>query len=235
MADDVTGRYRPPSSRQGAWGVVIGLIALLVLAAVILLATLWSGATLSSDATALARVDLQPFAGHLVSARATTANGRPIPLATSHGRLTPLVPVAAGQRLAVTVVVKRPGWLGWALGSTRTEHLTVYAPVAHVVSRWLTVARGSPVRIAFTTPITAVAYGRARQSFASPQRSVALLNPSPAGSIEVAAAVRPWEQLGAAIPVSWFPVTSTAAVVSAPAPDSELASTDAIRLTFSRP
>jgi peptidoglycan hydrolase-like protein with peptidoglycan-binding domain len=232
---DATGLYRPPSSRQGAWGVVIGLIALLVLAAVILLATLWSGATLSGDPTALARVDLQPFAGHLVSARATTADGRPIPLATSHGRLTPLAPVAAGQRLSVTVVVKRPGWLGWALGSTRTEHLTVYAPVAHVASRWLTVASGSPVRISFASPITAIAYGSERQTFATPQRSVALLNQAPAGSIEVAAAVRPWERLGAPIPVSWFPATRTAAVVSSPAPDTELASTDAIRLTFSRP
>ena len=46
----------------------------------------------------------------------------------------------------MNVEVRRPGWLGWALGSERHEQLTLRAPVAHVTERWMTVPTGSPVQ-----------------------------------------------------------------------------------------
>ena len=227
------------SSRPGRWGVLLGLVALLAVVAVLAVGALDSGATLAGDPNALARVQLDSFAGRLVSAQARDSAGKVVPLAIHDDRLTPRSPVAAGERLLVTAVVRRPGWLGWAVGATTTEHLTVYTPVAHVSSRWLTVAPGAPLRVAFDQPVSAVAYGPAghlaRQALPSPQRSVALLAQASSGSVQVAAAARDWEALGAPVSVSWFPATLAGAVVASPRPGTQLSAASQIRLTFSAP
>ena len=219
--------------------MLLGLVALLAVVAVVAVGVLDSGATLTGDPSALARVRLDPFAGHLVSAQARDGAGKVVPLAIHDGRLTPRSPVAAGERLSVSAVVRRPGWLGWAVGATTTVHLTVYTPVAHVSSRWLTVAPGSPLRVSFDQPVSAVAYGPAGhlvpQALPSPQRSVALLTSASSGSVEVAAAARTWEALGAPANVSWFPATLAGAVVASPRPGTQLGAASQIRLTFSAP
>jgi peptidoglycan hydrolase-like protein with peptidoglycan-binding domain len=56
---------------------------------------------------------------------------------------------------------------------------------------------------------------------------------TPAGSIEVAAAVRPWEKLSKPAMITWFPPSSSAVVVANPAPGSQLTPATKIRLTFS--
>ena len=56
----------------------------------------------------------------------------------------------------MSVVVRRPGWESWALGATRRQTLTVRAPVATIGNRWVTVARGAPVRVRFDTPVDRV-------------------------------------------------------------------------------
>ena len=83
----------------------------------------WSGATLAEDNVALAKVEVQPLGGSLVSAKAFGPNGRRIPLAVNGGRLLPRKKLKPGEVVTVEVVVRRPGWLGWALGKTRTERL----------------------------------------------------------------------------------------------------------------
>jgi len=35
----------------------------------------------------------------------------------------------SGEQVSVDVEVRRPGWLGWALGSKRNEQLTLRAPL----------------------------------------------------------------------------------------------------------
>ena len=119
-----------PPARRGAWGVLLGLVALVALAAMVLIVALWSGVSISADPVALARLELQPFAGTIARATATGPGGRAIPLAVHNGRLTPLVPVPAGELISVDVIVRRPSWLRWALGGPRTERLTVRAPTA---------------------------------------------------------------------------------------------------------
>ena len=222
--------------------MLFAFLALVVIAAAALVLTLWSGVTLSTDPTALARLETQPFAGSLDSAVARGPDGRLIPLAVANGRLTPLAPVRAGEVISVDVTVRRPGIVAWALGSTRTEHLTVRAPVAHLIANWLTVSPGTPVRVSFDQPVRAVAYGSdghlVRQPLAGPQRTVTVIGQSAAGSIEVAAAVRPWEQLSAPVTVSWFPPPATSASAVAivrPAPGSRIAPDATIRITLSRP
>jgi len=213
-------------------------VALLgVLAAVLA----WSGATLAADATALARVDVQPFGGTLERTRAFGPDGRRIPLALRGGRLTPRLRLTPGERVSVEVVVRRPGWLGWALGREHRERRTVRAPVAHVSERWLTVPPGSVVRVEFDRSVSAVAYGSRghlrRRTLDGVRRSLALAlgHRAAAGTVEVAAAARPWERLGSPVAVSWFPPARRPVAVSSPAPGARLAPAAPIRLTFSKP
>lgn len=220
--------------RRLVWATLGPLVAVVV--GVALAVVLWSGAALHTDPTALARVDLQPFAGKLVRATATGAGGRPIALSRDGKRLTPSTQVAPGEVVSVDVVVKRPGWIAWALGKTRRERLTVTAPVAHVADRWLTAPPGRPVTVRFDRPVDAVAYG-VRDLVRHPARgsSVLVTTPAPAGSMRVAAAPRSWEGVGDPVRVSWFPPAHEAVALVTPAPGAKIAPTATLRLTFSRP
>jgi hypothetical protein len=213
-----------------------GLVGVIVVVFVVAVAV-WSGATLQTDPTALARVSLQPLAGSLEQASATGRDGKAIPLSVAGGRLTPLIEISPGETVSVDVVIRRPGLLSWALGKTRREQLTFTAPVAHVADPWVTVATGSPVTVTFDTPVTAVAYGAAghlqRQTLGGAERSLSIGPRSAAGSIEVAAAIRPWEKLSRPATISWFPQSSSAVMVVSPAPGSTLLPASKIRLTFS--
>ena len=155
-------RARPPRRRRRRT-VLRVFLALLALAVVVVIALAagvvwWSGATLAGDPSELARLELQPLAGSLVSATASGPAGAKIPVAVVHGRLVPKAVVDPGVRVRVEVVVRRPGWLGWAIGRTRHEQLTVRTPVAHVTNRWLTVRHGAPLRVRFAAGVDRVAY-----------------------------------------------------------------------------
>jgi peptidoglycan hydrolase-like protein with peptidoglycan-binding domain len=203
------------------------------LAAVAGAAAAWafSGVTLVADASALGRVELQPFAGSLVSVHARGADGRAIPLVVSHGRLTPRGRVAPGERILVSVVVRRPGWTSWALGSERRESLSVRAPVATVANRWVSVSRGARVHVRFDTPVDRVSVAGAVIA----GRTVTLPAKTSSGSVSVAAAVRPWEKLGAPVRVTWFPQAKHPVVLATPGPRARMAPLTPIRLAFSQP
>jgi hypothetical protein len=201
----------------------------------------WSGASLAADATALARVHVQPFGGTLESVRAFGPDGRTIPLTVQGSRLTPRTELTPGEAVSVDVVVRRPGWLGWALGDTHRERLALRAPVASVTRRWLTIRPGSPVRVTFDKPVSAVAYGRTGQqpqtvhAGARSTLALALGRRGLTGTVLVAAAARSWERLGAPVSVSWFPPANSAVAVSTPSPGASLAPSTPIRVTFSQP
>ena len=219
------------------WGLcTVVVVALVGLVAAVLL---WSGATLGADTSALARVAVQPFGGKLARARAFAHNGRMIPLVMRGGRLTPRVRLAPGERVLVEVVIRRPGWLAWALGSERRERLMLRAPVAQLSERWLTVSAGSVVRVRFDQPVSAVAEGTsdhlAFRLLNGDRRSIALGRRAAAGSVELAAAARSWERLGNPVVVSWFPPARSPVLVSTPAPGAQLSPAAPIRLTFSKP
>jgi L,D-transpeptidase catalytic domain len=222
--------------RRLPWVLGPVVVVLLGLAAAV---WVWSGARLAADARALVRVEVQPFGGTLVRARAFRPDGRTIPLLVRGGRLTPRVQLMPGERVSVEVVIRRPGWLAWVLGSKRLERLTLRAPVAHVSERWLTVSVGSLVRVRFDRSVSAVAEVAgghlAFRLLDSARRSIALGRRAAAGSVEVAAAARSWERLGAPVMVSWFPPARLPVVVSDPLPGAPLAPAAPIRLTFSRP
>jgi len=198
----------------------------------------WSGATLRVDAVALARVTLQPLGGSLVSARAFGPGGARIPLAVSGGRLAPQAPLAPGEQVTVVVVVRRPAWLRWALGSSRTERLTMQTPLSHVSQRWLTVAAHAPLQLRFDEPVDRVSYGTGtgqKVVSAGGRRVVSLGAQAPSGSVEVSSAARPWERLGDPVRITWFPVSRRPVVVVSPAVGRPISPLEPIRLTFSQP
>ena len=225
--------------RSAAFWIFCGVVAAALLGLVAAVA-FWSGATLVGDSAALARVDVQPLGGTLASAQAFGPDGRRIPLDVRGGKLTPQKRLLPGERIAVEVVVRRPGWLGWALGKERRERLTVRTPVADVSERWLTVSPGSAVRVRFDHPVSSVAYGPsgrpAREVPGGGRRTVTLLLAQrPAtGSVEIAASARPWELLGSPVTVSWFPAARLPVMLSRPAAHARISPAEPIRLTFSK-
>jgi peptidoglycan hydrolase-like protein with peptidoglycan-binding domain len=212
-----------------------GLLAISALAGA---AFLWSGATLTNDPTALARLHVETFGGKLVSVSATGADGHSVPLTIERGRLSPRTPVTPGEAITVDVVMRRPGWLGWALGERHREQLTVHATVAAVGSRWLTLPMGSRLEVRFDQPVTSVSYGPAgqlrRHALPRPSTSVVLPRTGSAGSVQVAAAARSWERLGTPVTVSWFPPSRRAAALASPSVGASTSPLGRIRLTFSK-
>jgi lipoprotein-anchoring transpeptidase ErfK/SrfK len=231
------GNARPlrrPPPRRSRRPFFVGLVLLaIVVAGAAGGVYAWSGATLSSDDSALARVDLQPFAGSIARVTASDPVGRPIPLDVRSGRLTPTTPLAPGEQVSISVVVRRPGWSSWALGKTRHVALSVRAPVAHVRQRWLTVQRGAPVRVGFDTSVSRVSVGG--RPVASDGASVSLRAKAAAGTVEVAAAARTWELVGPAVKVTWFPPARQPVVLTRPAPSARISPLEPLRLTFSKP
>ena len=100
-------------------------VIVVIVALVIVAVFAFSGVTLASDSTALARVTVQPLGGTIEHVQAFGPDGQSVPIAVQGGRLTPLKQLTPGEQVSVDVEVRRPGWLGWALGSERNEHLTL--------------------------------------------------------------------------------------------------------------
>ena len=211
---------------------IVGVVVVIALAAAGAV-YLWSGAKLVDDPSALAKVELQPFAGSIERIRAVGQGGAAIPLAVQGGRVTPKTRLTPGEQVSISVVVRRPGWSAWALGKERHETLEVRAPVAHVRQRWLTVARGEPARVRFDTPVSSVSLGHGR--IAATGNVVSVPVKGPAGSVEVSVAARRWERLGAPVRVTWFPPSSEPVVLASPAAGATINPLSQLRLTFSQP
>jgi len=229
------------SAERGLKRVLLGIALVIVLIVVLVVVAVlaFSGVTLAGDSTALARVTVAPLGGTIEHVRAFGPDGEKVPLAVEGGRLIPLKRLTPGEQVSVEVEVRRPGWLGWALGSKRSEHLTLRAPVVHVTQPWMTVDTGSDVYVHFDSPISAIAYGDTsgltHHTLSVAQSSISLGTQPATGTTEVAVAARPWETLGAPTQVSWFPRSKVPVMVSLPAAGTHIAPATAIHLTFSKP
>ncbi|HVC06845.1 MAG TPA: L,D-transpeptidase [Solirubrobacterales bacterium] len=227
---------RRPGRRRRA---LLGLAGAAVLVVGLALAAFGlAGATLSTDPGALARYEVGAFGGTVEKAQAFGPGGRQIPVVVRSGQVEPKTPIAPGERVSVDLVVRRPGWLGWLIGSEDHQQLTFRAPVARVRSQWLTVHSTTP-RVSFNQPVSQVAYGVAgdlrRQSFPQPRSSVSLDTSQAAGTVLVASAPRPWERLSSPQPVTWFPAGNSPSVAASPPPGATVSPATPLRLTFSRP
>jgi hypothetical protein len=217
---------------------VVGVFVLAVLAFGAL-AFVWSRPAIVADAAALARVDLPLTKGTIESVKAIGPDGRAIPIAVKGGRLWPQVALAPGEPISIEVVLRRPGWIAWLAGSRDSERLLLRTPRALLRERYVTLAAGSPLRLAFDEPVRTLAYGQPehlqRRTLAQPLTLITLARTGEAGSIEVAAAARTWESLPAPSLVSWFPAGVGTSAVLSPRPGTRISPTTPIFLTFSQP
>jgi len=229
----------PPRRRRTPYIVFGVIVVLVVVIAGGLVAFASSGASLSSDPQALAKVDLPLGGGSVQSVSAVTGpHSTQVPIEFSGGRIWPTAQIPAGEMITIDVTVKRPGWISWLTGQTQHLSLTVTAPVAHLLQHYITVSSG-PLQLQFQAPVAAIAYGPsptalARKVLDQPAQQVTLARSADAGSMWVAAVPRTWETSSPSV-VSWFPGGSATAAVANPAPGSQLGPLSPIALTFSQP
>jgi hypothetical protein len=214
------------------------LVLGLAVAALLAGAFAFSHASLATDGTALARVDLPLTGGTVTSVRAWGPRGRPIPVSLRNGRLSPRVELAPGERVTVQAIVRRPGWIGWLAGKQDTVRLDLRAPSATLSAPYLTLRSGEPLRASFSAPVSVVAYGQGslhRRVLLVPSSQVTLPETSQAGTLQIAAVPRTWERLPHPSVLSWFPAGAGASAVASPSPGSRIAPDTPIYLTFSEP
>jgi L,D-transpeptidase catalytic domain len=222
-------------------GLLIGAAAALVIAllAFVALAFAGSNASIGADAAALARVKLPVTSATIESVRVTGPGGRTIPVSVRGGQLWPQTELTPGEPLSIEVVLRRPGWIAWLAGKRDTERLHIHTPSAPLRERYVTLAAGSPLRLAFAQPVSRIAYGPPEhlqdKTLTSPRSQITLAREAEAGSIEVAAAPRTWERLPAPSLLSWFPAGTGASAVLSPHPGRHISPTTQIYLTFSQP
>ena len=229
------GRRRP--GRWLAGGAGLAAIAV-VAAAAVALGT--ARAHLTAAPGAIAHVQM-PFGGGTI-ARLSVVTGphsQPVPARVADGLVYPDGPVAAGARLQVQVVVRRPGWISWLSGSTQRLVLNVTTPAASLTSHYVTLTRSGDLVLRFRAPVAVYAFGPSRaamtrRELVAPSATITLPHRGPAGTMLVSAAPLSWEQ-GRAVAISWFPPGSAATAVSSPSPGTTIGPATPITLTFSKP
>jgi peptidoglycan hydrolase-like protein with peptidoglycan-binding domain len=222
--------------------IALGILTLAVIAVLALLAfAANSTASVRAGSEALATVRLPFGGGSITSVVVSRAqDNRLVPARLSDGRVTPTAPVTPGERLIVYVTIRRPGFISWLTGSTEHVVTTLRAPSATLTQSYVTLRRGEPLRIRFSSPIRllemATGQGRSmrRLPVGAPVSSALIPHQGPAGSVEVAVAARPWERPEMSF-VSWFPAGTAATAVARPSPGTTIGARTPITLTFSKP
>ena len=224
-----------------AWIVTTLAVVFIVAGSAAAALLAWPAGAVADSGSGLAGVSLPGFAGDVEHVSVTDSAGEAVPVVLRHGTLWPQKRLASGERLKVTVDIRRPGWIGWLVGRRVERTVTVTTPVARIHSTLLRPKRGSAVTVRFAEPVTRVAIGSSRlRRLAPPGRGVVPLGVvasghATAGTTMVAAAVRPWERLSKPARVSWFVPGARKSVVSEPAAGSRISPLSPLTLTFARP
>jgi L,D-transpeptidase catalytic domain len=222
------------------WVPTMLAVVLIVAGTAVAALLAWPAGAVADSGDGLAGVSLPAFAGAVEHVSVTDPDGKPVAVVLRHGTLWPREQLAPGERLTVTVDIRRPGWIGWLVGGHVTRTVTVVTPVAHLRSTLLQPKRGSAVSVSFAEPVSRVAIGDAglrrlgRASSVVPLGVVAS-GAATAGSTTVAAAVRSWESLSPPAHVSWFVPGTRTRVVADPASGSLVSPLDPLTLTFALP
>jgi peptidoglycan hydrolase-like protein with peptidoglycan-binding domain len=228
------------TSRPRRWPWAVGGAALAIVVAVGLVFFAWPRGTLGVGSASLPQVHLPRLAGSLGRVSLRNADGDSIPVSLrADGTVWPLRPIPAGTRLVAEAVFRRPRWIGWLAGRTRTVRLELTAPAARLTARWLRVKSGAPVRVRFDRPVRLLQltgiHPRRTLRLPHPSRTVALGRLGDAGSVGIRAVALSWERLPPPTIVTWFPPGRAARVLTSPKPGSELGTSAPLRLRFSDP
>jgi hypothetical protein len=220
---------------------VLGLLLAVIVAVVAAFGVLaTSSASLVSDSSALAKVNLPLGGGKVVSVVAVTGpHSRRVPVQLRGGKIWPKRKIRAGETISIQVVVRRPGWISWLTGAGQRLQLTVQTPLAQLTQSYLTLRSGAPLRLRFSRPVSAIAYGPTpnrlvRHVLSAPTSVVTLTRSAVAGSIWISGVPLTWETARPHV-ASWFPAGAATSAVASPGPGTTIHPHTAIVLTFSKP
>jgi hypothetical protein len=222
-----------------AW--ILTVLALVVLAAGCAAAALlaWPAGAVGASPTGLASVSLPGFSGRIEHVSVTGPNGTKLPYVMRGKTVWPSARLDAGERVTVTVDVRRPSWIGWLVGAEVRRTFTIKTPVAQIRSTLLRPKRGTPVTVRFAEPVARVRVGSGRHHTVGGHDVVRLgivaSGAATAGTTTVAAAARPWERLSDPARVSWFVPGTGTQVVSDPSAGSRISPLTPLTLTFAQP
>jgi peptidoglycan hydrolase-like protein with peptidoglycan-binding domain len=225
-----------------AWRVIAAVVLVVVAVAGALAIVLVSAkASIERDDAGLARIGMPLGGGKIVSISVIAGRGRkPLPVRVADGLLIVAKrPVPANEQLRIRVVIRRPGWISWLDGKHQTLTLSYVTPTASARTHYLTVGKGSRLRLRFKAPIEAYEVGTeptklTRHELRSPASSVPLPHSGPAGSLYVAAQIHRWEKSPTA-QISYFPAGGSVSAVAAPAPGTPITPATPIQISFSKP
>jgi hypothetical protein len=200
----------------------------------------WPTVGIAASPTGLANVSLPGYAGHVEQVSVIGTDGKEVPVGVRRGVVWPHVRLTAGERVAVTVEVRRPSWIGWLVGRHAERKETLVTPVAHVRSTFLRPKRGQVVAVRFAEPVSRVRIGRSTHPKLGAGRSVVPLGVVAAGAAStgtrtVSVAARRWETLSEPVRVSWFVAGARTRLVSDPDVGSRLRPHGSLTLTFAQP
>jgi hypothetical protein len=221
-------------------GLVLGLVA----GALYSVRISWPAVRVRAGGPALARVQIAPFGERISSSALVLRSGHWIKASIRSGVVRPAYELAAGSPVKLELTVHRAGWLGWLVGSTERVRTVLETPAAHPSARLVYAAHGEAVKVAFSTPVAAVAIRlgsgpRQVLRFASLRRVVPLgilaTGETTAGTALVSGTPRLWERLPPPVSVSWFPAAPAPEVLVRPLPRTAITPTTPLVLTFSRP
>jgi hypothetical protein len=236
-----------PPKRRRKWPYVVGGLFVLLVAGAIAAGAYVRSAFPSSKVTgapqALAHIQVAGWGAKLLSVRATGTEGVLVPIKhTAKGWVLPTGILASGEKVHITVTVKRPSWAGWLVGDEEHVSYEMTTPKSVVKTHWIQTRPGKPVQVRFDQPVRSVTVWRgdkmAKQRLARPRTVVSLprsLTSSTSGSIRVASAARTYENTGKAVRVTWFPTGAPLAAVLQPVLGKSLTPMQPLTLRLSRP
>lgn len=194
---------------------------------------------LSSDPQALARISMPTGGGTIERIVATGGRQhRVVPVTVRDGQVWPTSKVDAGEQITISATVKRPSWISWLAGKTKTIKLTTTTPTVALASHFVTRPSGKALTVSYKQPVATFGYGavgsHVKSHAASGATKLTLSESDVAGTVSVAAAARSWERPEQTT-VSWFPAGAKATAVASPAPGTQITSSTKLTLTFSKP
>jgi peptidoglycan hydrolase-like protein with peptidoglycan-binding domain len=199
--------------------------------------------TLSAYSGAFAKVNLPIGGGTVQNITATTGVQNREKFVKVHLSGDPIVvpaqKVASGEKVTISVVVRRPGWISWLTGKSQRLSKTITTPTSRLRTRYVTLTRSGALRVRFSAPVRTIAYGSSASHLSShalshPQSTVTVPHAGSAGTLYLSAAAQKWETAKTSA-VNWFPAGTTAPAAAQPSSGKTIHSDTPITLSFSKP
>jgi lipoprotein-anchoring transpeptidase ErfK/SrfK len=229
--------------RRAPWLIGGGLMVILVVLAAGAFVVASSKPTLSSFSGALAKVSLPLGGGTISDVSATTGPQQHEKFVKVHLSGDPIIvpaqKVASGEKVTVSVVVHRPGWISWLTGKTQRLTKKITTPTSQLRTRYVTLTKSGALRVRFSSPVRTIAYGSSAAHLTThplthAQKTVTLAHRGNAGTLYLTAAAQKWESSSTSA-VNWFPAGTKATALAQPASGKTINSDTPITISFSKP